>query len=255
MAKADVTSEIVGYQQITIPQGWAIYTTTFKNVDGSQVDLNSIYFLRADGSAFATSGKTNVCKGKIRVQKINSDGSYATSYSWYSTIANTDGKAWTQDGGATTLADGVETLKDGEAFAINNDTGASVLMQVSGAVELTPQNAVATGWSLMGNSTPVDIDLTAVSFLRADGSAFATSGKTNVCKGKIRVQKINSDGSYATSYSWYSTIANTDGKAWTQDGGATTLAADVETIKAGEAFAINNDTGAAVIMVLPSPIQ
>ena len=129
-----VSSDIVGYQQITIPQGWAIYTTTFKNVDGSQVDLNSIYFLKSDGSAFATSGKTGVCKGKIQVTKINSDGSYATSYLYYSTLAGTDGKAWTQDG-ATAIADGVETIKAGEAFAINNITGEAVIMVLPSPVE------------------------------------------------------------------------------------------------------------------------
>lgn len=134
MAKADVTSGIVGYQQITIPQGWAIYTTTFKNVDSSDLDLTSLYFLRADGTPFATSGKTGVCKGKIKIQKINANGSYATSYGYYSTIANTDGKAWTQDG-STAIAADVETIKAGEAFAISNDTGAQVIMVLPSPVK------------------------------------------------------------------------------------------------------------------------
>ena len=247
------SENIVGYQQIEIPAGWSIYTTTFKNVSGDSVDLNSVAFLNASRQPYATTGKTNTMKGKIQIQKISADGSYASSYAYFSTIAGTDGKAWSQDGN-TAIADGVVTFADGEAFAVNNLTSASVYMQLSGEVELTPKNVVPAGWSLMGNSTPVDIDLTQISFLNADGLPYATSGKTNVMKGKIQIQKINADGSYATSYAYFSTIAGTDGKAWSQDGN-TAIAEGIVTLKAGEAFAINNLTSGNVTMVLPSPVQ
>ena len=236
-------SNTVGYQNLPVGNGFSIFTPTFKSVSGSSVDLNSISFLQSDGTAFATSGKTGVCKGKLQIRKINADGSYATGYGWYSTLGG-----WSNDG-VTIIEDGTVTLADGEGFALNNILGSTCLIRVSGEVELAPRNAVATGFSLMGNSTPCTIDLTRVSFLKGDGTAFATSGKTGVCKGKLQIQKINSDGSYAAGYGWYSTLGG-----WSNDG-ATVVESGVVTLAAGEAFAINNLLGEAAIMVLPSPVE
>ena len=223
--------------------GFSLFTPTFKSVSGTTVDLNAISFLQSDGTPFATSGKTGVCKGKLLIQKINADGSYATGYGWYSTLGG-----WSNDG-TTLIENGVVTLEAGEGFALNNILGTTCLICVSGEVELTPRNAVATGFSLMGNSTPTVIDLNNISFLQSDGTPFATSGKTGVCKGKLQIQKINADGSYATGYGWYSTLGG-----WSNDG-ATVIANGVVTLAAGESFAINNLLGAAAIMVLPSPVE
>ena len=86
VAKADVTSGIVGYQQIDIPNGYSFFTVTFDTLDQTDYNLSDIGCLQANGSEWKTSGSAATkSAGAITVRKIDSEGTYGTRYSYYST--------------------------------------------------------------------------------------------------------------------------------------------------------------------------
>ena len=213
------------------------------------LDLTSLVPAKADGSAFATSGRTGTCAGKISIQKLSDDGSYGTSYAYYSTKTPI---GWYDLRTQAAVTEGDVTFATGEGFAMNNALGESATITTSGAVDLINKNVIATGYSIMGNSTPVAIDLTKISCLNSDGTAFATSGRTGTCAGKISIQQLSADGSYGTSYAYYSTKSPV---GWYNLQTQAAVAEGDVVLAAGTAFAINNTLGSAALIALPSPIE
>ena len=247
LSKPAITN-IVGYQNVPVAPGYSCFTATFKNIADGDIDLNTLVAAKADGTAFATSGRTGTCAGKISIQKLSSDGSYGAVYAYYSTKTPI---GWYDNATGLAVANGAVTFANGEGFAIYNGLTESATVLTSGAVDLVCKNAIATGYSIMGNSTPVSIDLTSVKCLKSDGTDFATSGRTGTCAGKISIQKLSADGSYGTVYAFYSTKSPA---GWYDNSTGTAVAAGDVVLPAGTAFALNNTLGETAILQLPSPI-
>ena len=68
------SSNIVGYQSVTIGAGYSCFTATFKNVGENALNLSALIPAKADGTAFATSGRIGTCAGKIIINKLSVDG-------------------------------------------------------------------------------------------------------------------------------------------------------------------------------------
>ena len=249
-AQADAveSSNIVGYQSVTVEAGYSCFTATFKNVGDGELDLSALIPGKSDGSAFATSGRTGTCAGKIIINKLSSDGSYGTSFAYYSTKTPV---GWYNVATGASVADGEVVFKQGEGFAMNNSLGESATIRTSGEVDLICKNAISSGFSIMGNAAPVDIDLTEIVCLKEDGTAFAVSGRTGTCAGKIIINTLGADGSYGTSYAYYSTKSPV---GWYNVSTGVAATAGEVPLKAGTAFAVNNSLGSAAILQLPNPI-
>lgn len=134
---------------------------------------------------------------------------------------------------------------------MNNTLDTIAVIQTAGEVDLTCKNVIATGFSIMGNSTPVDTDLTAITCLKADGTAFATSGRTGTCAGKIIINTLSVDGSYGTSYAYYSTKTPV---GWYNLATGVAVANGDVPLTAGTAFAVNNTLDSSALLKLPSPV-
>ncbi len=248
VAKADVTSGIVGYQQITVISGYSLFTPTFKNVDNTSFNLADVQPLRNDGSAFGT-GLSTRCNGVIKVNKISAEGNYTTTYSYYETSAYL---GWYDNNMVKVTADNPVSFSDGEAILVNNQyKGLPVRFQVSGAVDLVNKNLIPTGNGLFGNNTPVTINLADVVVLNKDGESFGTSFSTR-CNGVVKVNKISAEGNYTTTYSYYETSTYL---GW-YDNNMTKVVGNAITIAPGEALLVNNQyKGQAVYFKLPSPVS
>ena len=226
MAKADVTSEIVGYQQITIPTGYSLFTVTFKDVAGGAYDIQDIVPYQ--------NGTVVTANAKVNIQKMDTAGAYLTSYGYR------NGKGgWCQ--GLTYLGTGAVTFSDGEAMCINNSTGAEVQLQVSGAVDISPWSyEVGTGYSLIGNMTPAEIDI-------QDIVPYDLEGNVITANAKVNIQKMDTAGAYLTSYGYR------NGKGgWCQ--GLTYLGTGAVTFAPGESACVYNNTGASIKLKFKSPI-
>jgi hypothetical protein len=232
-AQADAveSANIVGYQSVEIPTGFSLFTVTFENVDGGEYDLKNIKLLDENGAAIESSN------GKVRIQKMDSTGAYLTGYPYRTTRGG-----WCS--GNTLLADGAVTFKSGEAFCVNNGGDTKVQFQVSGSVTIAPQSTsiAAGGFTLIGNMTPQTIDLKSIVPMKEDGSAIETSN------GKIRVQKMATDGAYLTGYPYRTTRGG-----WCS--GNTLLADGAVTLAPGESVCVNNGEDFAIVFKFPSPIS
>ncbi|MBR4522958.1 MAG: hypothetical protein IKO64_01795 [Kiritimatiellae bacterium] len=256
------SENIVGYQKIEVGTGYSSFTPTFKDVQGGELYLSSIVPTRTLSDSYATTGKNNTCKGKILVQLLSGGGDYSEVYYFYSTDPNngTNYNKWYKLVGQTLTEIGETevTIPAGIGFAVNNITGNVSYFQVSGSVDLVCQNVAATGYSMMGNSTPVDMYLTEITPMRSATEGYATAGKNNTCKGKILVQLLTANGDYSEVYYFYSTDPNngTNYNKWYKLVGQTLTEVEATEVllPAGTGFAVNNITGAPSYLQLKKPL-
>ena len=237
VANADIASGIVGYQQVALPANgqYALLTPTFKDVGGATtIDLTDIKVVKPGADSFTS-------KKKVRVQKMNlTTGGLTTIYQY-----TTAGNIWTDPNG--TVVEGQVTFAAGEAMCVyNGDTaGAALAFQFSGSVELNPVSLdVPSGnYTLVGNFTPVAVDLTAVVPKGAGGSDLGVSKK------KIRVQKIiPSTGGMGDIYQY-----TTAGNVWTSQSG--NVAVGDVVFEAGEAMCVYNGDNKAITLTFPDPTK
>ena len=219
----------MGYQNITITPGYQLFTVTFKDVSNAQYDVQDVKVLNTDGTEYAT-------LNKVRIQKLSAAGEYGTTYNYRLSKGG-----WCN--GSTVLERGEVLFADGEGVALNNLTAGDLVLQVSGAVNLTPVSTlVAAGsYQIIGNMTPVEVDIQDV--VPYDGDT--VYGTLN----KIRIQKLGADGEYGTTYNWRESKGG-----WCN--GATFIGRDVVTLKPGESVAVfNADTAKSVTLHFPSPVN
>ena len=226
MANAEVTSGIVGYQQITVGTGYHLFTVTFKNVAGGDFDVQDIVpYLN---------GSVVEANAAVTVQKMGTDGGYLQVYGYRK------GKGgWCK--GLTLQDRGVVTFKDGEAFCVYNNAGGEITLQVSGQVEINPWSAeVATGYSLVGNMTPVKIDI-------QDIIPYNMNGEEITGNATVTLQKMGADGGYLQVYGYRK------GKGgWCK--GLTLQSRGTVEFEPGESACLYNNTGATVQLKFKSPV-
>jgi hypothetical protein len=118
MADGIESSNIVGYQDIPIPEGYSMYTVTFKNPSTTTFDIKDIIVCNAEGAVMDDSTSALRSRDKIMVQKLNSEtGSlYEDSYQFHSRYG------W-RDLNNTVLSKNQVTLAPGESLYVNNTQG------------------------------------------------------------------------------------------------------------------------------------
>ena len=214
----------MGYQQVTVPTGYSLFTVTFGevgNIDGT-FNINGIKVYQ-NGEEYASNNK-------VLLQKMDATGAYLQVYNYRK------GKGgWCI---TNTLQEDV-ALTDGEAVCINNNTGAEIQLQVSGSVNVNPwSGTIPTGYSLCGNMTPVTININDV-IPYQNGEVYASNNK-------VLLQKMDTSGAYLQVYNYRK------GKGgWCI---TNTLQEDI-TLTPGEAFCVNNNTGDAIQLKFPNPVN
>lgn len=224
-----VTSGIVGYQSVTIKAGaYQLYTVTFQNIDDAVIDLTAITPQAADGSAYTGNNK-------IRVNKLASSGDYLTTYNY-----RTSKGGWCQSN--TAISAGTVTLTEGEGIAVFNGESADVQLMFSGKVNLNPMSGeiAPNCYSIVGNMTPVSVDLTQIVPCDVEGVALTASNN------KIRINQLGTNGDYGTTYNY-----RTSKGGWCK--GSTAISAGTVVLAAGEAIAVYNGDSITVKLQLPPP--
>ena len=102
------SQNIVGYQQVKVPYGYAIFTATLKGLENEGIDLNSL-------KPSTPAGVTIAGDGKVTVFVLDEEGNYGTSIVWYGTKGY-----WSKDNGASKIADKDVVSANGKGFAVNN---------------------------------------------------------------------------------------------------------------------------------------
>ena len=182
------SANVVGYQEVSTPAGYSMRVPTFKALTGNF----KISDIKVSGALGA---------GNDSVQKVNADGSWGDMY-YYLTM---DGTGWLEDGwykaDQATPVDDDDFIGIGEALFVS--AGSDMTFTYAGEVlSGKPVVNVATGYSMVGNPTPIQIN---VSDIKVSGALGA---------GNDSVQKVNADGSWGDMY-YYLTM---DGTGWLEDG-------------------------------------
>ena len=210
-------STVVGYQEVGVPSGFSMRTSTFKAINGSY-KISDIKVAGAEGA------------GSDSIQKINADGSWGDMYYYYTL----DGSGWLEDGWY--LEDGVTPVSDtdvigvGEAFMVTSASDISFTF-AGEVMNSNPEVDVPAGFSMVGNPTPVTVKISQIGVTGADGA------------GSDSIQKINADGSWGDMYYYYTL----DGSGWLEDGwyledGATPVS-DTDVLEAGESIMFTSSSG------------
>ena len=236
VANAEVSSGIVGYQQVALPASgeFALLTPTFKDVGGAAtIDLTEIQVVKPGEASFTS-------KKKVAVQKMDLTTGALTAVYQYTTAGN----KWTSQTGDVVAGD--VTFSAGEAMCVKNGdpAGAALAFQFSGAVELNPVslNVAPNNYTLVGNFTPVAVDLMAIVPKGENGGDLGTSKK------KIAVQKMDATtGALGTVYQY-----TTAGNKWTSQSGD--VVANEVVFAPGEAMCVKNGDTKTISLKFPSPI-
>ena len=226
------SANIVGYQEVTLDENFSLFTVTFKGVGaGNGYDVQDIIPLDVNGEVVSANNR-------VIIQKLNSDGGYvSTTYNYRQTRGG-----WCQ--GSTYLGREALLLKEGEAVCVNNQTGGKINLRVSGEVVLTPVSMTfGENFSLAGNMTPATIDI-------QDIIPYDSGTDTEItANNRVIIQKLTSDGGYeSTTYNYRKSRGG-----WCQ--GSTVLSRGTVTFTPGQAFCLNNQTGASIVLKFKSPIE
>ena len=171
-------------------------------------------------------------------------------FKWYKSVENV----------LTEIGEKEVPISNGIGFAVNNETGAVTYFNVSGEVDPVAQNIACVGYSMMGNSTPVDMYLSDIRPMASATADYKTSGKSGTCAGKIKVQLLSDadHGAYSDIYFFYSTDPKGGSNffKWYKsvENVLTEIGEKEVLIPAGCGFAINNETGAASYVQLKKPL-
>ena len=261
MATADVvSSDIVGYQDVEVINGYSLFTVTFKNIGETETfDLNTLVPKTPAGVDISGDNK-------VQIYVLDSAGNYGDTIAWCGKTL----KGWSKDSGATKIADGEVTIGNGQGIAVYNNlkvnangveatknaTASSLIFLVSGKVDLTCANVAVSGYSVNGNSTPVTIDLTSI-------VPKTPAGVTVSGDNKIQVYLLDDAGNYGDTIAWCGKTL----QAWSKDSGATALATGEVILVPGKGFAVYNNlkvnssgveatknaTASPVVLQLPIP--
>ena len=135
-------TNIVGYQQITIDNGYSFFAVTFDNVNQSGIyKLSDLKCVRTDGQDWLRTGfgaaAANACGGAIYIRKISADGAYGQEYKYYGkNTSDTFGPGWyigdrAADGSNLVTVDKNITFEPGEGWILycGKDAGTVIIPQ------------------------------------------------------------------------------------------------------------------------------
>ena len=174
---------MVGYQQNAVEAGYKMVTPTFVNVGGSEYNIDDFQVIGVDDT-------------KANIQVMNAEGQWTGMYYWYN--AYTDGDTtlpagWFDFDG---LVPADVSLKPGDAVFFNTSVE-GVKMQSSGQVAGIITNEVSAGYSMIGNASPVSIDVDSMKVIGVEDT-------------KANIQVMNAAGQWTGMYYWYNEFVDGD---------------------------------------------
>ena len=205
-------------------------TPTFVNVAGGEYDIDNLQVVGVDDTG-------------ANIQVMDAAGAWTGMYYWFNEFTDPDTgtvfpAGWMDFDG--TASSGV-TLKPGDAVFFNTSTeGASV--QSAGQVPGSITNEVAVGFTMVGNGSPVAIDVDKFEVLGVDDTG-------------ANIQVMNAAGAWTGMYYWFNEFTDPDTgtvfpAGWMDFDG--TASAGI-TLQPGDSVFFNTSTTGAKV-VIPSAL-
>ena len=205
---------MVGYQQNAVPTGYKMVTPTFVNVSGGEYNIDDLQVVGVDDTY-------------ADIQVMNSEGQWTGWYFWFNAYGDLPA-GWFDDTG-TTPAD--ITLKPGDAVFFNTSVeGAKI--QSAGQVPGAITNSVPVGYSMVGNASPVAINLDDLKVIGVDDTY-------------ADVQIMSADGQWTGWYFWFNEYGDLP-SGWFDDTGTTP--AEI-TLQPGDSVFFNTSVEGAKVVV------
>ena len=239
----------MGYQEIEIPTGFSLLCVTFKNVSGGSFDIQDMQIYK-DGVKYEQS------IARLQIQKMLLDGDnegYYDDEQVYNWKKRSGRTGWWK--GNTTYCEGdyKVTLDAGEGLSVNNTSGGTLTLRVSGEVELTPWSMeIPTGFSLIGNMTPVTLDLQDAKVYMADKTTLYEQSIARVQVQKMLIDGDN-EGYYDDEqvYNWKKRSGRT---GWWKGNTTYCEGDNAVSLAPGEAVSINNTSGNPLYIKFKDPV-
>ena len=234
-----VSSNVVGYQKLSIPAGgYALLANPFTQVgsDGETFAINDMF---ADDAANSTAGNTSGLGDTIEVWDPTIQG-YSALY-FFSSRA---GSKWAA--GSTPRVATSDAIEAGNGYWYRNRGSTTYTLTVSGEVATTEvEVTLAPGYTLGCNPFPADLPLNSDSIDWAN--AGATAGNTSGLGDTIEVWDPEIQG-YSSLYFFSSRAGN----KWAA--GASPRVATTDSIPAGAGFWYRNRGSSDIVITLKSPL-
>ena len=182
-AESIESQNVVGYQNINVPNGYIMLTPTFENVDASTHTIQDLKPQNAPGD------------GSVTLQTMSDDGSsWVGEYQWWTEADMGMPDGWYEPNSGELATD---ILVSGKAAMIYSPV-AGVTMLVSGSVATSSvSNPCAVGYTMSGNNTPVNCSVGELKVTLDDGTAAPGDGS-------ITLQTMSEDGSsWVGEYQWW----------------------------------------------------
>jgi len=174
-----VSSNIVGYQKVTLQPGFNFVAPQFTAVGGGAIDLQSI---RLDVSDDDASGSDNI-------QILDDAGNPFVTYYWNpGSWIGSDQSGWVDDetGGLAEV-----TLNNGMSVLVDSTDNYTVT--ISGEVSPSDSETLSVlGFNFVGNSTPVSINIQDIQIDVSDDDA----------TGSDNIQVLDDAGNPIATYYW-----------------------------------------------------
>ena len=224
-----VSSNIVGYQKVTLQPGFNFVAPQFTAVGGGAIDLQSIKLDVADEDA----------TGGDSIQILDDGGSTVETYFWFP-------KDWTASGENSGWVDG----STGDPVDMTLDSGLSVLLDsasdatVTIAGEVSPNAAevvTVAGFNFVGNASPVVIDIQDIQIDVDD--ADATGGDS--------IQILDDGGSTIETFFWFPAEWTASGTKSGWVDGSTGDLAEVD-LAPGQGFLLDIATDGTTVTIPPA---
>jgi len=260
-AQAEVSSQVVGYSNVTVAKGWSFKTLIFKNVDTTKtIDLSNFVVRKSTGAEYGTSGMSSLKANNFYIRKMNTEGGYLDAYHYITCTSGSGAvaqKGWYKNG-TEYVAENTVTLTDGEGLIISASKTDSVLV-MSGEVDLVCKNTIGKGWSFSGNTTPASFKLNEITVKKNTGAEYGTSGMSSLKANNFYIRKMNTEGGYLDAYHYITCVSGSGAvaqKGWYKNG--TTFVEDASddnlTFAPGEGFIVSCSKTDAQLN-LPCPIK
>lgn len=201
---------VVGYQELDVPQGNCMRTSTFRALNGN-------YKIADIKVAGALGG------GSDTAQLMNADGSWGTMYYYLTEDEMGVETGWYKDGFGDEAVTDEDVITVGQAFIITFEAAST--FTVSGEVKTGTTTVDApTGYSIIGNPTPVAAKLSDIAVTGALGG------------GSDTAQKMNANGSWGTMYYYLTEDEMGVETGWYKDGFGDEAVTDEDTLEPGESM-------------------
>jgi hypothetical protein len=149
---------------------------------------------------------------------------------------------------------GTLMIAAGEGIYLSNTQGAEVKLEFYGEVELTPVTTlIASGYSIIGNFTPVTVDITKIKILNSSGVEYDDSTTALRSRGKVSFQLLDSVTGNLLSDAYDYQSRNAEGSRWRKNG--TVISAETEFLAPGQAVYLNNGQGEGILLQFPNTLN